>query len=172
MVPSNQGKTLTFAFPLNQCRRRKSPPLKGNLFDVWMSECVRRLPKHIHAFTALDTGWVSCLDPGGKLKVTFSLHVGCFGSQALLQSGLDGQREGERLIDHALFFLFWPCCTVHLHNALVRPNILWDGLLTSNAMVYFGGVWCILLFVVSFLLYVSSMHRGSLVVQQSFKALG
>ena len=67
-----EGKTLTFAFPLNQSRWRKSPPLRGNLFDVWMSECIGPLLKHIHGFTALDRLWVFYWDPAGKVGPFFS----------------------------------------------------------------------------------------------------
>lgn len=104
IVPSNQGKTLTFAFPLNQSQRRKSPPLRGNLFDVWMSECVRPLPKHIHAFTALDRVWVFRSDPAGKLGpflVTFSPHVGCLAGGPSCSQGWTS--SGSLIM--ALFFL-------------------------------------------------------------------
>lgn len=122
IAPSNQGKTLTFAFPLNRSRRRKRSPLKGNLSDVWMSECVKRLPKHIYVFTALDRVWLFCLDPAGKLKltfvVTFSLRVGCLAVGPLLQSGLDKQRRENGLLIMPSSSS-WPGC---LHTSLVRPN--------------------------------------------------
>lgn len=87
IVPSNQGKTLTFAFPLNQSRQRKSPPFRGNLFDVWMSKCVRPLPKHIHAFRALGRVWV--FRPSSCWKTFFkSLFPPCrlLGSQGWTSS--------------------------------------------------------------------------------------
>lgn len=114
IVPSNQGKTLTFAFPLNQSRQRKSPPFRGNLFDVWMSKCVRPLLKHIHAFRALGRVWVFRSAPAGKPFLShFFLHVGCLA----VRVGRAVERAGRPCCSSS-----WYCCTVCLYTTLVRAN--------------------------------------------------